>query len=72
MFFDRGFLGTSMEESDEGTGVRHRLFLAAHHDKEQLFLLAFERQTERCVCQVNSALDPIVRRFEKLCEPLSK
>jgi TetR/AcrR family transcriptional regulator, transcriptional repressor for nem operon len=58
-FWQNGFAATSMIDVAEATGVQRGSLYNAYGDKEQLFLLVFERYSERFLGFVRQALsDP--------------
>ncbi|MEN3379149.1 MAG: TetR/AcrR family transcriptional regulator, transcriptional repressor for nem operon [Hyphomicrobiales bacterium] len=62
-FWQNGFAATSMIDVAEATGVQRGSLYNAYGDKEQLFLLAFERYSGRFLDSVRQALsnpDPAV------------
>jgi TetR/AcrR family transcriptional repressor of nem operon len=62
-FWQNGFAATSMIDVAEATGVQRGSIYNAYGDKEQLFLLAFERYASRFLDFVRQALsnpDPAV------------
>jgi TetR/AcrR family transcriptional regulator, transcriptional repressor for nem operon len=62
-FWQHGFAATSMIDVAEATGVQRGSLYNAYGDKEQLFLLAFERYADRFLDTVRQALsnpDPAV------------
>jgi TetR/AcrR family transcriptional repressor of nem operon len=62
-FWQNGFAGTSMIDVAEATGVQRGSLYNAYGDKEQLFLLAFERYAGRLLDSVRQAMsnpDPAV------------
>ena len=62
-FWQNGFASTSMIDVAEATGVQRGSLYNAYGDKEQLFLLAFERYSNRFLDSVRLALsnpDPAV------------
>jgi AcrR family transcriptional regulator len=62
-FWQNGFAATSMIDVAEATGVQRGSLYNAYGDKEQLFLLAFERYASRFLDSVTQALsnpDPAV------------
>jgi TetR/AcrR family transcriptional repressor of nem operon len=62
-FWQNGFVATSMIDVAEVTGVQRGSLYNAYGDKEQLFLLAYERYAGRFLDSVRQALshpDPVV------------
>jgi len=62
-FWQNGFVATSMIDVAEATGVQRGSLYNAYGDKEQLFLLAYERYSSRFLDSVREALsnpDPTV------------
>src|SRR6266536_2759985 len=62
-FWQNGFAATSMIDVAQATGVQRGSLYNAYGDKEQLFLLAFERYSSRFLDSVRQALsnpDPAV------------
>jgi TetR/AcrR family transcriptional regulator, transcriptional repressor for nem operon len=62
-FWQNGFAGTSMIDVAQATGVQRGSLYNAYGDKEQLFLLAYERYARRFLDSVRQALsdpDPAV------------
>jgi AcrR family transcriptional regulator len=62
-FWQNGFAATSMIDVAEATGVQRGSLYNAYGDKEQLFLLAYERYASRFLDSVRQALsnpDPAV------------
>jgi TetR/AcrR family transcriptional regulator, transcriptional repressor for nem operon len=62
-FWQNGFAATSMIDVAQATGVQRGSLYNAYGDKEQLFLLAFERYASRFLASVREALsnpDPAV------------
>jgi TetR/AcrR family transcriptional repressor of nem operon len=62
-FWQNGFVATSMIDVAEATGVQRGSLYNAYGDKEQLFLLAYERYASRFLDSVRQALsnpDPVI------------
>jgi TetR/AcrR family transcriptional regulator, transcriptional repressor for nem operon len=62
-FWHNGFAATSMIDVAEATGVQRGSLYNAYGDKEQLFLLAYDRYSNRFLDSVREALshpDPVV------------
>lgn len=56
VFWRKGFAATSMIDLAQATGVQRGSLYNAYGDKEQLFLLAFDRYTERFLDSAQRAL----------------
>ena len=56
VFWRKGFTGTSMIDLAEATGIQRGSLYNAYGDKEQLFLLAFDRYTQRFLESAEQAL----------------
>jgi AcrR family transcriptional regulator len=57
VFWRKGLRATSMLDLAEATGVQRGSLYNAYHDKEELFLLAFERYEARFLDMARNALD---------------
>jgi len=56
IFWRKGFAGTSMIDLAQATGIQRGSLYNAYGDKEQLFLLAFDRYAERFLDGVQRSL----------------
>ena len=59
VFWRKGLRATSMLDLAEATGVQRGSLYNAYHDKEELFLLAFERYEARFLDMARNALDAL-------------
>jgi len=57
VFWRKGLRATSMLDLAEATGVQRGSLYNAYHDKEELFLLAFDRYATRFLDMARNALD---------------
>src|SRR5262249_23054951 len=58
IFWRKGLHATSMLDLAAATGVQRGSLYNAYHDKEELFLLAFDRYAARFLAAARAALEP--------------